>query len=234
MDPVTFNCIYMKSDEMTLEEVERYLTELIKNVEEKLVLKLSNYVPNCRFIVNMPRNREGNTMRHCYIWVTAREVFNELTLDRENLEKPTIKTPTIPTIQNIFEIDWAEEDPSVQMPIEIPPIKGVVPKFIPAKVERINEDYEEGKLYCLTKHNSITDRLLAEIFTPFITYGRLVISIDKIPNGEPKIFVTFDNPDDAYFALLMRKKYYEPNIELLLSFDYAKKERRGYNKYKKY
>lgn len=224
--PLTSNhCMYVMFWSMTEQEILNYLDVVIPLVDKEICLDDKHYVPNCKYFINVPKNREGKLMNHAFVWVTSPHVYSFLlkaSIDPTdaNTEVVKPKEEVTLTVSNLTSIDWADDSIPTKSTFVLPEIDGKKPKFCNVSLDRIDdEEYDEGKLFCTTRlPKDYTNHDLADLFTPFVTRGRIICKKTQKGNA----FVTFDNKDDAYFALTMRKKYYDPRHRITLYFEHAK------------
>jgi len=95
----------------------------------------------------------------------------------------------------------------------LPTNAGQVPHCLPTNAGQVP--------HCLpTNAGRYTKKDLMVICSPFITSDRLLIDIVQKYNGS-HIYITFDNSDDAYFFLYMRKTYKDIRTGMELNFDHC-------------
>lgn len=233
-NPETKNCVNVHTGTITLDEMKQYVTALLEHVQREIVARNSKYVSNCVAEVNMPllnayKPRESNT-GYAYVWVSRQEVFYMLTGKNYDGKKTVLQlessTP-IELMKNPLAWDDSGDIPALRYKI-LPFIKkeedDVQMFFTPTEVKRISsDDYSEGKLFCRTylDPKKFTSEDILAIFSMFTTSDS---KLTVIPNHRGHFFINFENVDDVYFALCMRKKYRDSRTGLLIEFDHAIKK----------
>lgn len=218
-DPFTEHCMYVMCGALTEEEVINYIERMLKDVEAEIAARNHFYTSGCRFTVNMPNTKTANYVpkygnAHAFVWFTRKEVFYMLSgmdYDGESIFAGDASGP----ISDVLTSEWSEP---VRVRKSYSPPSNVdgkdTPDFSPARAVRL-EGEAGGTLFCVTAlPGEITNGDLAEIFTQFATQGELDIARTAAGNA----YITFTHPDDAYFALMMTKKYYFEPLKMMLDF----------------
>lgn len=221
--PHSDHCFYCTTCSMTLEEVTAHIQHLVQDAEVAISARCDSYVPNCKFLVNMPLSRDGKTQKHCYLWVTNKEVHRMLSgLNYDGRKIVAGPAPVVVERRSAFEelqaVDWADMTTTEFQPYEPPKHEHFTLGQV--AVERVGRDYVEGKLFCAVQlPKSYPTERLQSLFQPFVTSGYL--SVIRSREGD-RASIAFSNRDDAYFALCMRKKYYDEEHKIELAFNYCK------------
>lgn len=221
--------MYVMCGTLTEAEVIEYTERMLKDVEAEIVIRDHFYVPGCRFTINMPSTKIANYVpkygnSHAFVWFTRKEVFYMLSgrdYDGESIFADTLSSSLdgIGPVSDVLTTEWSE-------PVRVrksycPPSNDAdkhTPDFSPAHTERYEGD-AEGTLFCVTSlPDEITNEDLAEIFSQFVTQGELEIT----RTSAGKAYIRFTHCDDAYFALLMTKKYYFERCKIMLDFTHSK------------
>jgi hypothetical protein len=240
-DPVTEHCLYVLTRTLDINETEAYITNVVADVERIICTRSSTYVPDCKFIINTPPNNGldmGNG--HCFLWVTSVEVFRTLigknydgtiiisvvTMSPKESETKHVERATA------FNTNWADEIDEKPAVITqyIPPAvfdtknESLDIKFYTATFARVDSyTHNDGTLFCQSKlPREYRDEDLCTLFAPFVVRGTMTVK--QTPSGNA--IITFTDKDSAYFALCMRKKYYDEKYKFTLSFDHARKQTR--------
>jgi hypothetical protein len=215
--PKTEKCMYCTIGKQSTDAVKQYFTDLIIDVEKVISMRSPNYISNCKFLINFP-TKSGASMGHCYVWVTNKEVFRMLmglNYDGAVIAEPVAEPVDMSAIEILSTLDWSQE-PTVNCTVYVPPPNDDI-KIYSAKTDRVGKQYVEGSLFCLVKlRDDYPTGAIIKAFQPFVTKGKLTTT-----RSGSKVTLAFSNKDDAYFALYMRKKYNDGNIEL--SFNHFKK-----------
>jgi len=219
--------MYVMCGTLTESEVIDYTERMLKDVETEIVARDHFYVPGCRFTVNMPGTKIANYVpkygnSHAFVWFTRKEVFYMLSgrdYDGESIFSESFMALSTGPISDVLITEWSEP---VRVRKSYSPPSNVdgkdTPSFSPAYVER-REGEAQGTLFCVTTlPEGITNEDLAGIFTQFATQGELEVVRTAAGNA----YISFTNSDDAYFALLMTKKYYFAPRKMMLDFTQSK------------
>jgi hypothetical protein len=232
--PVTKHCTYVYTGDITLHDMEGYVISILEHVQREIVLRNPNYVSNCVVEVNMPLLNAYKPQEldkgYAFVWVSRQEVFNMLIGKNydggESIPQLEFSSP-IELLKN--PLSWGDSEHIPNLTYEIPTYTDAVGQdrkmfFTPADVNRVSyNDYEEGKLFCLT--NLDPKRFRSEdIIRIFSMFTTLDSKLTVISNNRGHYYINFENPDDVYFALCMRKKYKDPATGLLIEFDHAIKK----------
>ena len=224
--PCTTHCLYVTTGDMTPEEIDDYFPLLIDNVESEIVKRNQDYVKGCKCIINIPMRQPGISKKHCFDWVTRKEVFFLLTSkDYDGSSTVEKEEKALTPLELLRSIDWSDTEVRrgeryTSIPFERKGDAIIACEFKSAKINRVSEEFYEQKLFCKTPlpQDYHVDSMV-KLFLPFVTSGRVVVTKTKSNNA----FITFDNRDDAYFALAMMKKYYDCTHKMWLAFDHARK-----------
>jgi hypothetical protein len=139
-----------------------------------------------------------------------------LNFDGAIIAEPVAEPTDMSAIEIFATLDWSQE-PTVNCTVYVPPLNDDI-KIYPAKADRVGKQHIEGSLFCLVKLNDdYPTEAIVRAFQPFVTKGKLTTT-----RCGSKVTLNFSNKDDAYFALYMRKKYLDGEIEL--SFNHFKKK----------
>jgi hypothetical protein len=226
--PTTRNCLYVITGPMMPTDVKNYLSAVIEDVEKEITKQNEFYISDCKFMINIPNQKNGTERGFCFLWVSKEEVFNILIGKNYNglscFGKQDINDIAGKSAKEIIlSVDWSCDFVGSEFSAYSP--KPFISKnnqyyscsYVPAKVEPLSDLYEEGKLFCKTilpKEYGV-DRL-NEIFSIFRLRGNV-----KCAKVGKYAVITFAIKNDSHFALLMMKKYYDEKFNITLHFDYA-------------
>jgi hypothetical protein len=229
---VSENCLYVVfKPELTEARIRSYFAGLIKEVEEIICERSSTYVPNCKYVINIPPiSNTGKS--YAYIWVTSKEVahiivgrnydgsfISDASKDVDVDDGPKSAKDTL------FKMDWdftpilstAKCEKYAPKPVEgctIPPF------VIRAKAEDPGAEYTFGTLFCKSPlPKTYKESYLHELFSPFNTSDTESIQVTKTLAGNA--YIRFPKKIDACFALMLTKKHVDQERNLVLSFDHA-------------
>lgn len=241
------NCMYAIFGYASEEDVYKYMASTIKDVEATICARCESYVPDCKYIINIPRRTE-ESRTYAYIWVTSKPVLWMLTgknHDGATLDTvPRKLTPLISDVsvsKQLFAADWSETLPVIFEEYVIPVMleNTIKPFFLRAIATYPSEEYDVGTLYCKTiLPQGYNESFLVNLFAPF-NHSRHPVQVTKTYKGNA--YIKFPNEADACFALMLTKKHYDVERQILLSFDYAlvrsqpkEQSKARYNKPKSY
>lgn len=213
------HCMYVRTGSLDEDELVKYIEDVVADVELEIVSRNSSYVSDCLFEVNMPKSKAENYVAyggigHAFVWFTNTEVVNMLSglqYDGSQIDESNAET----SIVDILKGDWSNPvNQCSAYKLLAHPKENI--EFTPARAERTRDI--EGVLFCMTTlPDSFTNDDMAKIFAPYVTRGNL-----KVTRTDRNVaYISFDNKTDAYFALMMTKKYYSKKHNLLLSFNYS-------------
>lgn len=212
--PRSENCFYCTTSDLGLEEISKYILSVIEDVEGEIVRRCNAYIPNCKFSINLPL--KGNaTQRHCYLWVTNKEVYRMLTglnYDGTKIEEGNTSEVSLTPLEMLRRLDWAHTSTSEYTKYVLPYHEHI--KLTPVVVERVSADFIDGKLFCMTSlPDSYPTNRLNVLFAPFVTSGTVTVVRSK-----RAATITFSHKDDAYFALCMMRKTKDGDQELAFNY----------------
>lgn len=222
--PKTENCLHVVTGGMSYEEVIKYISkiynELLLIIRERFRGNNINYIPECKFRVNMPSTKTLNAKDFCFLWV-PKEMFHMLL--EKDYDGSYIDDTSLSPLEALRD-DWTKDHPVKYIP---PPFRFgddfvYRPKFSKATVEnRVSSDFIEGTLRCVNSPNHITERDMISMFSLF---SRGTISVISYSNPRSKCFdIIFGDPDSSYFALYMMKKHSIKGYHHPLIFEHARK-----------
>lgn len=218
--------MYVMCGMLTEAEVIDYTERMLCDVEAEITARDHRYVQGCRFIVNMPGTKIANYVpkhgsAHAFVWFSRKEVFHMLSgrdYDGESIFSPLGDDTKGVPVSDVLLTDWSETVRTRKLYCTPDNVSDGdekhKPEYSPAVVERQDGEVQ-GTLFCVTTlPDAVTDADLAEIFTPFVTQGQLEITRTAGGNA----YIMFSHTDDAYFALVMTKKYYFAAAKTMLDF----------------
>jgi len=187
-------CLKLKIACSDKKDVQEYTTKVIGMVQSNLCQQYTNYIPNCRYLLS-------NYCNEWYIYLTCEKVANSLV-------NPVNEKVTVMSVQNIFSIDWADEEHFAPDKIKIPPWQSTQPSFSRPVVPLVL-----GKLlYNTSNFKKVSCQEIAKRVAGFVSCGELTIVEYKDAHFE----LTFSHPPDAYFAFIMIQEEHVSDLHLLL------------------
>ena len=250
---VSENCLYVVfKPKLTQGQIYSYFESLISDVEVNICKRSSTYVPNCKHIINILPVSEGDKSP-AYVWVTNKQVLNMITgynYDGSVIVSAPVESHNEPKSakDTLFTMDW-DMRPVLSRPTEYhekysaKAVDGctLTPFFAKARACDPGPEYTFGTLFCKSPlPKTYKESYLVELFAPFNTSETDSIYVTKTYKGNA--YVKFPNKIDACFALMLTKKYYDVNRDLMLCFDHAQyheerpkptRSRNDYNSYNK-
>lgn len=224
---VSFRCVNMVFQKSSHEEIHSYVASAVESIENEVRKRVSSYVPNCEWDINIVTLR-GGVARAAYVWLTSEPVVSMLLgLTHEGgvvASGPVSEGNSfegLPLKDQLFMMDW-HEIPTSQwsvfpLPDEVRCDKP--PRISRARATIPDECFERGKLFCKTPlPDDYTNERIVSLFAPFNT-NKKSVHVTRTPRGN--VYVEFFTHTDSCFALMMRKKYYDAEKDIELSFDYA-------------
>lgn len=234
------NCLYVYTPGLSEDQLRAIFRKLIEDCENAIIEINPKYIPNCRFYINSPRKRDGQSMGYSYVWLSRCEVHN-VCLGRnpdgsdrvEHIPDPNAK-PT----EAVYD-SWADYPICKTIERNLPSLVTIPTvetengpqqlKFSCSYADEIDTSMlQHNVLYCKTPVPSwISESDLVKLFGVYST-GKISVDFTKGRNA----FITFPTQsDDAYFALQMLKvhTYVKGSNQVVLLFEHARvtRQRRG-------